>query len=112
MADPWRTSATHRGTVVSNQIQRLEGLESGGDEAGGRILHCPAVRRPPLDHARRHEDRHGLPPQRAYANARVTRARPGVRQAEALMKRFGLSPADLLGLRFAINVALATVIVW
>jgi hypothetical protein len=28
------------------------------------------------------------------------------------MKRFGLSPADLLGLRFAINVALATVIVW
>jgi len=39
-------------------------------------------------------------------------ARPGVRQAEALLKRFGLSPADLLGLRFAINVALATVIVW
>ena len=28
------------------------------------------------------------------------------------MKRFGLSPADLLGFRFAINVALATVIVW
>ena len=28
------------------------------------------------------------------------------------MQRFGLSPADLLGLRFAINVALATVIVW
>jgi uncharacterized membrane protein YccC len=39
-------------------------------------------------------------------------ARPGVGQAEALMKRFGLSPADLLGLRFAINVALATIIVW
>ena len=28
------------------------------------------------------------------------------------MKRFGLSPTDLLGFRFAINVALATVIVW
>ena len=39
-------------------------------------------------------------------------ARPGVRQAEALMKRFGLSPTDLLGMRFAINVALGTAIVW
>jgi len=39
-------------------------------------------------------------------------ARPGVRHAEALMKRFGLSPTDLLGMRFAINVALGTVIVW
>ena len=38
--------------------------------------------------------------------------RPGVRQAEALMKRFGLSPTDLLGMRFAINVALGTAIVW
>ena len=28
------------------------------------------------------------------------------------MKRFGLSPTDLLGLRFAVNVALGTVIVW
>lgn len=39
-------------------------------------------------------------------------ARLGVRQAEAVMKRFGLSQADLVGLRFAINVALATTIVW
>jgi hypothetical protein len=38
--------------------------------------------------------------------------RPGVRHAEALLKRFDLVPADLLGLRFAINVALATTIVW
>lgn len=38
--------------------------------------------------------------------------RPGVRQAEAVMKRFGLSEAHLIGMRFAINVALATTIVW
>ena len=38
--------------------------------------------------------------------------RPGVRQAEALIKRFGLSPSHLLGMRFAINVAIATTIVW
>jgi uncharacterized membrane protein YccC len=37
---------------------------------------------------------------------------PGVRQAEALMRRFGLSQTDLVGIRFAINVALATTIVW
>jgi len=37
---------------------------------------------------------------------------PGVRQAEALMKRFGLSQAHLIGMRFAINVAIATTIVW
>jgi uncharacterized membrane protein YccC len=37
---------------------------------------------------------------------------PGVRQAEALMRRFGLSQADLVGIRFAINVALGTTIVW
>src|SRR5688572_9163186 len=38
--------------------------------------------------------------------------RPGARQAEALMKRFGLVEANLLGMRFAINVAVATTIVW
>lgn len=38
--------------------------------------------------------------------------RPGARWAEALMKRFGLSVEHLIGLRFAINVALATTIVW
>jgi uncharacterized membrane protein YccC len=38
--------------------------------------------------------------------------RPGARQAEALMRRFDLSPQDLIGIRFAINVALATTIVW
>jgi len=32
--------------------------------------------------------------------------------AEALLQRFGLSSAHLVGLRFAINVALATTIVW
>lgn len=39
-------------------------------------------------------------------------ARPGVRQAEALMKRFGLAPDDLVGMRFAINVALGSAILW
>ena len=39
-------------------------------------------------------------------------SRPGARKAEALMKRFGLSEAHLVGVRFAINVALATTIVW
>ena len=39
-------------------------------------------------------------------------ARPVARQTEALLKRFGLSPSDLLGLRFAINVAFGTVILW
>ena len=38
--------------------------------------------------------------------------RLGVPQAEALMRRFGLAPEHLVGLRFAINVALATTIVW
>ncbi len=38
--------------------------------------------------------------------------RPGARHAHALMRRFGLSPTDLIGMRFAINVALATTIVW
>ena len=33
-------------------------------------------------------------------------------RAEALLKRFGLSSEHLVGLRFAINVALATTIVW
>ena|SRR5690349_18799672 len=42
----------------------------------------------------------------------MTMPRPGARQAEALMKRFGLSPTHLIGMRFAINVALATTIVW
>jgi uncharacterized membrane protein YccC len=37
--------------------------------------------------------------------------RPGA-SAEALMKRFGLSHAHLIGFRFAVNVALATTIVW
>jgi uncharacterized membrane protein YccC len=38
--------------------------------------------------------------------------RHGDRQAEALITRFGLSPSHLLGMRFAIIVAIATVIVW
>jgi uncharacterized membrane protein YccC len=38
--------------------------------------------------------------------------RAGVRRAEALMARFGLSHDDLIGMRFAVNVALATTIVW
>src|SRR3954454_12816864 len=42
----------------------------------------------------------------------MTMARPGARQAEAVMKRFGLSPSHLIGFRFAINVAVATSIVW
>jgi uncharacterized membrane protein YccC len=39
-------------------------------------------------------------------------SRPGARHAEALMRRFGLSQEHLIGIRFAINVALATTIVW
>ena len=39
-------------------------------------------------------------------------ARFAVRQAEAVMRRFGLSPADLVGMRLAINVALGTILVW
>jgi uncharacterized membrane protein YccC len=38
--------------------------------------------------------------------------RPAARPAEALMKRFGLSVEDAIGVRFAVNVALATTIVW
>ncbi len=38
--------------------------------------------------------------------------RPGARQAEALMARFGISQGQLVGFRFAINVALGTTIVW
>ncbi|MDQ1348548.1 MAG: hypothetical protein QG573_1923 [Acidobacteriota bacterium] len=38
--------------------------------------------------------------------------RPGARQAEALRKRLGLSYDQIVGLRFAINVFIATTIVW
>ena len=38
--------------------------------------------------------------------------RPGAGYSEALMKRFGLSATGLTGVRFAVNVALATTIVW
>jgi uncharacterized membrane protein YgaE (UPF0421/DUF939 family) len=38
--------------------------------------------------------------------------RPAKPEAEAILKHFGLSSVDLIGLRFAINVALATTIVW
>jgi len=38
--------------------------------------------------------------------------RPGARHAEALLRHFGLSYAHLIGMRFAINVALGTAIVW
>jgi uncharacterized membrane protein YccC len=40
------------------------------------------------------------------------RARRDNLYAEALLKRLGLSSEDLVGVRFAINVALATTIVW
>jgi uncharacterized membrane protein YccC len=39
-------------------------------------------------------------------------SRPGARYVEALMRRYGLSQEHLVGVRFAINVALATTIVW
>ena len=39
-------------------------------------------------------------------------SRPGAAQAAALMRRFGLTQEHLVGIRFAINVALATTIVW
>jgi uncharacterized membrane protein YccC len=39
-------------------------------------------------------------------------SRPGARYVEALMRRHGLSHEHLVGVRFAINVALATTIVW
>jgi uncharacterized membrane protein YccC len=38
--------------------------------------------------------------------------RPGSRQAEALIQRAGLTYDQLLGLRFAVNVAIASAIVW
>jgi hypothetical protein len=38
--------------------------------------------------------------------------RPGARHVEALMRRYGLSHEHLIGVRFAINVALGTTIVW
>mgnify|MGYP003433360854 FL=1 len=38
--------------------------------------------------------------------------RPGARQAEALRKRLGISYEQVLGLRFAVNVFIATTIVW
>jgi len=39
-------------------------------------------------------------------------SRPGARHVEALMQRYGFSREHLVGVRFAINVALATTIVW
>jgi len=42
----------------------------------------------------------------------MTMPRPGSRQAEALLKRLGLSYEHLLGMRFAVNVFIATTIVW
>jgi len=39
-------------------------------------------------------------------------SRPGARCVEALMRRYGLSQEHQVGVRFAINVALATTIVW
>jgi len=39
-------------------------------------------------------------------------SRPGARYVEALMQRYGLSEEHLVGVLFAINVALATTIVW
>lgn len=38
--------------------------------------------------------------------------RPGARQAEALARRLGLSYEHLTGARFAVNVALGSMIVW
>ena len=42
----------------------------------------------------------------------MTMTRPGARWAEGLMQRFGLTVEDLVGMRFAINVGLGTIIVW
>jgi len=39
-------------------------------------------------------------------------SRPTPRWAAAFMRRFGLTVDDLIGFRFAVNVALATIIVW
>ena len=38
--------------------------------------------------------------------------RPVASRAESLMGRFGLAQTQLIGMRFAVNVALATTIVW
>jgi uncharacterized membrane protein YccC len=38
--------------------------------------------------------------------------RPGARQAEALIRRLGLSYDTVVALRFAINVFIATIVVW
>jgi uncharacterized membrane protein YccC len=42
----------------------------------------------------------------------VSGPRPLSRKAEALLERFGLSREHLLGVRFAVNVFIATAIVW
>ncbi len=42
----------------------------------------------------------------------MSTAKWGARQAEALRKRFGLSYEHVVGLRFAVNVFIATAIVW
>jgi len=42
----------------------------------------------------------------------MTTARPGSRQAEALIQRLHISYEQLLGARFAVNVAIASTIVW
>lgn len=42
----------------------------------------------------------------------MTNARWGSAQADALRKRWGLSDDHLIGIRFAINVAIGTTIVW
>jgi uncharacterized membrane protein YccC len=39
-------------------------------------------------------------------------SRPGVRYVEALMRRFDLTEEHVAGVRFAVNVAVATTIVW
>jgi uncharacterized membrane protein YccC len=42
----------------------------------------------------------------------VNPPRPGARRAEQIVRRFGLSYDHVLGLRFAVNVFIATIIVW
>src|SRR5204863_5404419 len=60
-----------------------------------------------------HEDWHRLPP--AWQSSQFERVSPPRSlslKAEALLDRYGLSYAHLLGARFAVNVFIATAIVW
>ena len=113
LADPRRAPSAHRRIRLSDQIQGPQTTGARRDEESRDVLHRPSIRGAGLDRAGRDENGHRVPASGQCAHvARVIMALPGARHAEALMRRFGLSHEHLVGIRFAINVALATTIVW